>query len=141
MNYSGKRFSLMGDSISTFLGVTDEAGVFYGRTMCRKGGLADRHDTWWMRVIDGLGGVLEKNDSWSGSCVAPAGLFDCASSETRCAALGRPDVILLFLGGNDAGFADVEVRPLTEVFALDEKYGVAPGHDVRMQYLITGRRP
>ncbi|MBL7253562.1 class I SAM-dependent methyltransferase [Paractinoplanes lichenicola] len=38
-----------------------------------------------------------------------------------------------------AGLADVTVTPLTAIYELDEKYGVAPGHEVQMQYLITGR--
>lgn len=104
MNYTGKSFSVLGDSMSTFKGFTAEEGVFYGRSMCRKGGFTDHHDSWWMRVIDGASGVLERNNSYSGSCVAPVGLFDCASSNARCAALGNPDVILIFLGANDAGF-------------------------------------
>ncbi|REF36012.1 class I SAM-dependent methyltransferase [Thermasporomyces composti] len=37
-----------------------------------------------------------------------------------------------------AGFAKVAVTPLQEIYELDEKYGVAPGHKVQMQFLITG---
>jgi ubiquinone/menaquinone biosynthesis C-methylase UbiE len=37
-----------------------------------------------------------------------------------------------------AGFAQVVVTPLEEIFELDQKYGVAPGHKVQMQFLITG---
>ncbi|WP_305788701.1 class I SAM-dependent methyltransferase [Symbioplanes lichenis] len=40
----------------------------------------------------------------------------------------------------DAGLRDVTVTPLTEVLELDRDHGVAPGHEVQMQYLITGRR-
>ena len=38
------------------------------------------------------------------------------------------------------GFADVTVTPLETIYALDEEHGVAPGHHVQMQYLLTGRR-
>jgi len=39
------------------------------------------------------------------------------------------------------GLLDVTVTPLSEVLELDRTYGVAPGHDVQLQYLITGRKP
>lgn len=37
-----------------------------------------------------------------------------------------------------AGFADVTVTPLTSILELDRSHGVAPGHDVRLQYLVRG---
>ncbi|NEE00988.1 class I SAM-dependent methyltransferase [Phytoactinopolyspora halotolerans] len=40
-----------------------------------------------------------------------------------------------------AGFEAVTVQPLPELLELDRRFGVADGHDVRMQYLITGRSP
>ena len=40
-----------------------------------------------------------------------------------------------------AGFTGVTVTPLTEILALDRRYGVAEGHEVRLQFLITGRAP
>lgn len=39
-----------------------------------------------------------------------------------------------------AGLADVQVVALEEVLELDRAHGVAPGHDVQLQYLVTGRR-
>lgn len=38
-----------------------------------------------------------------------------------------------------AGFADVTVTSLPEILDLDRRHGVADGHEVRPQYLITGR--
>lgn len=40
-----------------------------------------------------------------------------------------------------AGFVDVEVTELTRLHELDVEYGVAPNHEVLMQYLIRGTRP
>lgn len=37
-----------------------------------------------------------------------------------------------------AGYADVTITPLTEVLAVDERLGVAPGHRPRLQYLVRG---
>lgn len=42
---------------------------------------------------------------------------------------------------SDAGFVDVRVRQLDEIYRLDERYGVAPGHEIRMQYMITAKAP
>lgn len=39
-----------------------------------------------------------------------------------------------------AGFVDVEVVELTRLHQLDVEYGVAPNHEVLMQYLIRGTR-
>lgn len=41
---------------------------------------------------------------------------------------------------HEGGLADVQVHELREILDLDRRYGVAPGHDVQLQYLITGRR-
>lgn len=39
------------------------------------------------------------------------------------------------------GFINVEVSELPEIVELDERYGVAPGHRVQMQYRMSARRP
>jgi lysophospholipase L1-like esterase len=106
MDYTGKKFSILGDSISTFKGVTvDDPNTFYGSVMCQKGGLTGAQDTWWMQVITALGGVLERDNAYSGSCITDGyGLGRGACTEERTSALGSPDVILIFMGGNDMGF-------------------------------------
>ena len=70
-DFTGKKISVLGDSISTFKGVTkDDPNTFYGRVMCEKGGFAGVQDTWWARVIAALGGTVEKINAYSGSCIA-----------------------------------------------------------------------
>ncbi|MBM7515874.1 class I SAM-dependent methyltransferase [Nocardioides nitrophenolicus] len=39
-----------------------------------------------------------------------------------------------------AGFAEVRVTPLTSILDLDRRFGVAPDHEVQLQYLVTARR-
>lgn len=39
-----------------------------------------------------------------------------------------------------AGFSDVTVTPLTQILELDRRYGVAPDHEVQLQYLIRAVR-
>lgn len=119
MDYTGKKFSILGDSISTFKGVTtDDPNTFYGRVMCEKGGFSGVDDTWWMRVIHGLGGVFERDNAFAGSCVADGwGLGRGMSSAERTGALGAPDVILIFGGANDFGFG-VPAAAFREAYAL-----------------------
>lgn len=38
-----------------------------------------------------------------------------------------------------AGFSDVVVTPLTDILELDRRFGVADGHEIQLQFLITGR--
>ena len=102
----GKRFSFLGDSISTYRGITrDDPNTFYGREMIQKGGFSGAEDTWWMRVVTAFAGVLEADNAFSGSCVTDGyGLGRGACATERIAALGAPDVICIFMGANDAGF-------------------------------------
>lgn len=106
MDYTGKKFSFMGDSISTYKGVTvTDPNTFYGREMIRKGGFAGVEDTWWMRLAAALGGVMEADNAFSGSCVTDGyGLGRGACTMERVGALGDPDVICIFMGANDRGF-------------------------------------
>ena len=106
-DFTGAKISVLGDSISTFKGVTrDDPNTFYGRVMCEKGGFAGVQDSWWARVIAALGGEVEKINAYSGSCVADGyGLGRGACTPERIGNLGSPDVILIFMGANDMGFS------------------------------------
>ncbi|WP_422774950.1 hypothetical protein ACN28C_32675 [Plantactinospora sp. WMMC1484] len=39
-----------------------------------------------------------------------------------------------------AGLRDVTVTPLTSIYELDRRFGVAPDHEHQTQFLVTGRR-
>lgn len=143
MDYTGKRFSILGDSISTFKGVTvDDPNTFYGSAMCRKGGLAGPEDTWWMRVINGLGGVLEADNAYSGSCVTDGwGLGRGACAPERIAALGRPEVILIFMGANDMG-VQVPEADFRRAYGLmlERLQKACPHGEIWCATLINGRK-
>lgn len=124
-NYYGKKFSIMGDSISTF-GTDDSRNIdgvychsYAPSQSCRysvlgnvtEGGTTYEsfafkvNDTWWMRVINGLGGTLARNDSYRGSSVSTVRNAPYMASQERVNYLGEngtPDVILVFGGTNDA---------------------------------------
>jgi lysophospholipase L1-like esterase len=105
--YFGKKFSILGDSISTLGGYNPkDYDVYYDGYMCRITEIKTKKDTWWGAVIDFFGGELLVNDAYSGSCVT--GTFHPAgSSDRRTGALHygnvQPDVILVYLGVNDYG--------------------------------------
>ena len=110
--YFGKRFSVLGDSISTLEGFLPKGNpVFYDAACREKSGIWEMGDTWWGKVIDFFGGELLVNDSWSGCRVArpaaSADAFPCGCSEKRTGRLHvedvQPDVILIYMGINDWG--------------------------------------
>lgn len=108
--YSGKNFSILGDSISTLKGYNPEGySVFYEGSNCEKSGVNGIEDTWWGQVINYFGGELLVNNSWSGSQVAKVpnqfGLFPSGCSDERTNGLHKdgkyPDVIIVYIGTND----------------------------------------
>ena len=110
-SYQNKLFSILGDSISTFEGVSvPKNAVYYDRAQKMESGVVRQNDTWWGNAIERLGGELLVNNSFSGSTVSK--LFGCevdtyGCSDERTNALAKedktPDVILVFLGINDWG--------------------------------------
>lgn len=117
---SGKRLSILGDSISTF-GVPDQdnaTGTWtYPGNRCRypqNNLFTNVNYCYWKRLLDRYGMVLGINESWAGSRVSNTQATDsgdlgpnrCISSETRIGHLGEngtPDIILVYAGTNDAG--------------------------------------
>ena len=144
-SYKNKRFSILGDSISTLLGYNPEgAAVFYDAYMGRIAGVLAPEDTWWGQVINALGGELLVNDSFSGSTVCPlhgGEIESHASGDKRTSNLARdgvsPDVILIMMGTNDCGMRfslDGEFIPsyrlmlekIKSLYPLAEIYCITP---------------
>ena len=111
MDYKNKYFSILGDSISTFEGISEpKESVYYDTAHKLASGIATVSDTWWGQVVERLGGKLLVNNSWSGSTVCWNSLYQVPSygcSDERTASLGKdgisPDVIIVFMGTNDWG--------------------------------------
>lgn len=109
--YKGKYFSILGDSITTFEGVSEpKEGVFYDTSKKIASGVTTADKTWWGIVLKELGGKLLVNNSISGSTVTGNSLFDYQSygcSDLRTSSLGadgvNPDIIIVYLGTNDWG--------------------------------------
>ena len=103
--------SILGDSISTYVGVSNDStanstiagnNVYY--TAGRHG--VYQADTWWQQVIDSTDLELLVNNSWSGSCILSERSGTVGAYIDRCVQLhnnsgATPDVIAVFLGTND----------------------------------------
>lgn len=101
-----KRISILGDSVSTFAGITPPEAIFYDAWRQEETGVTSPDDTWWMQVIQGMGGILGVNNSYAGSTVS-GGFMTSGTSEKRLRTLsaeGEPDMILVAMGANDWGF-------------------------------------
>lgn len=109
--YKNKLFSVLGDSISTFEGVSEpEFAAFYDNYNKLLGNIYSPKQTWWGIVIDTLGGELLVNNSISGSTVTWHPSYEIPSyacSDERTESLSRgeiaPDVIMVYIGTNDWG--------------------------------------
>ncbi len=108
--YYGKKFSVLGDSISTFSGFNPPGyKIFYQGENCEKAGITEKNRTWWQRVINYFGGELLVNNSYAYSRVTQlpevSDLFPSGCSTERTSALhsgkALPDVILVCMGTSD----------------------------------------
>lgn len=111
---ANKKLSVIGDSISTYEGVSNNAtanstiggnAVFYKTQMAL-------NDTWWKQTADNTGMEILVNNSWSSSNVAVYGdntLTSKAGCGDRAVNLHddtnnvNPDVIAAYIGINDCG--------------------------------------
>lgn len=129
--YTGKKLSIYGDSISTFVGHIPEGNaIYYYGSNC---GVGTVNDTWWKKVLDATGMELLVNNSWSGRCVSK--LRDSAGGTLNSggyrshnvAKLGvngmAPDVIIVKLGINDFNNGcELGVYDGSQEFPTDAKY-------------------
>lgn len=110
-----KTYSVLGDSISTFKGVVpDENRWYYDAADTNRTGVTSPGQTWWMHVIEGEGGALAANASFSGSMVQgdgfPAACDPKRARQLRGADAKQPNVVLVFIGVNDYGWASPEAQ-------------------------------
>ena len=97
------RFSVLGDSYSTFNGYVDpdtnDVWPFYENIH-----VTDVSQMWWRQLADSTGWQVEKNNSFSGSLICNmdyANYFGPHSFLRRMDDLGNPDCIFVFGGTND----------------------------------------
>ena len=132
--FKGKKLSILGDSISTYKGVsndkrankTTEDNPYYYRPAF------EQKDTYWQKILDDFGMTLCVNNSWSGGNLS--GTYDPSSGVNRSSELARddgetPDFIIVFMGINDVGrgidFAVFEMSYKQTIATVKEKYPLA----------------
>lgn len=105
----GVKISILGDSISTFYSPTSpvnsyyhEDGQYYYPKYC--GSINTYEKTWWGQLYLNNEMILGVNNSWSGSTAygtnSSAGMNDARIN--TLIENGDPDIIIVFLGANDA---------------------------------------
>jgi lysophospholipase L1-like esterase len=100
------RFSILGDSYSTFEGYVqpDSNDVWYCPPPDNYINVTSVEQMWWYQVAQAMGWTLERNNSFSGSLVCNwnyGNYYGPYSFLRRMDNLGNPDVILVFGGTND----------------------------------------
>lgn len=118
---NGKLISILGDSISTYQGVSDDSNI--NSTLfanpCHYRDPFPLEGTYWMRVMSSFKMKLCVNNSWSGGNLS--GRNDETSGVNRAHQLSRnsgekPDLVIVFMGLNDLG-RGVDVNVFAEDYA------------------------
>lgn len=135
VNLKGKNISILGDSISTFGGISNDGAnantnikdnaVFYPKYEIDKA-----EKTWWKQAVDSTGMNLLVNNSWSGSKVTNG---NGAAYDKRATELHdntgnnkgtNPDIIAVYMGVNDFD-NNVKLgsfKELSEVYSKENGY-------------------
>ena len=154
VDLKGKTISILGDSISTFSGISNDAtntnntigsnAVYYP-----KGEIDKASETWWMQTANATGMTMLVNNSWSGSKVLTGG---SAAYQTRCEQLHdntgadsgtHPDIIAVYIGINDfnANLAIGNFSKLEDIYTEEEGYitpeTVAEAYAIMIHKMIT----
>lgn len=135
VSLKGKNISILGDSISTFGGISNDGetantnikdnAVFYPKYEIDKA-----EETWWKQTVDSTGMKLLVNNSWSGSKVTNG---NGAAYDKRATELHdnvgvnkgvNPDIIAVYMGVNDFD-NKVELGTFTD---LKDVYTKENGH-------------
>ena len=103
------RFSVLGDSYSTFVGYVDPESndVWYDTMPNNHTDVTSVEQMWWYKVANEMGWVMDKNNSFSGALICNFWGYNSGSYYRhhsfirRMDNLGDPDVILVFGGIND----------------------------------------
>lgn len=113
---NGKKLSILGDSISTFKGVSNNAEtnstignneVFYGKDTSVLN--FNENDTWWKQSADKTGASVLVNNSWAGANVATnygngtKGGCTARAENLHDVNNVNPDIVAVYMGINDCG--------------------------------------
>ncbi len=141
---TGKKLSIMGDSITTFDGWSNstEVNTTLGENALYypNGVVTDVNATWWKQTADITGMEILVNNAWAGSTVSartglpgagwntrPGNLHDNTPDDNPGGENINPDVIAVYLGINDSGNGVICNTTFNDAFwAKVEKDGYEP---------------
>ena len=131
--FTGKKISILGDSISTFKGFIPTNYLhFYPQSY---GDVRNIYQTWWMQVINGLGAGLFIDNAYGGSTVCNFDSFS-TSNDNRLKALiineKVSEVLLIFMGTNDCASEYVNANSFEEAYTtmLTKIQSLSPGTEI-----------
>ena len=131
--FTGKKISILGDSISTFEGyIPKDYKYFYPQPY---GDVRNIYQTWWMKVINGLGAGLYINNAYGGSTVCNFDEYS-TSNDKRLEALrindNLSDVLFIFMGTNDCASKYVNVNTFKEAYTtmLNKLKTISPNSEI-----------
>lgn len=155
----GKQLSVLGDSISTYVGVSNNAQENLSDNAVHYASQMAQADTYWQQIIDEFGMKLCLNNSWSGAYASkhkPNVNADKDSDGSVSSGMARanklekgdgtsPDYILVYIGINDlnAGVAaDVIASSYTQMLlTMSEAYPYAKVFCLNMPNRNVGNSP
>ena len=132
---SGKKVSILGDSISTFYAegsvmnsyYSGENQFYYPRYSAT---VKTVELTWWYQLLNNTGMTLGINNSWSGSTAAGTNVSS-GVQDSRIDTLdenGTPDIVIIYLGTNDCASAftvEVFAEAIETIVAKVKALGVS----------------
>ena len=148
VDLTGKNISILGDSISTFGGISNDStnanSTISGNAVYfPKYDITSADMTWWKQTADRTGADILVNNSWSGSRVLNN---NGAAYQTRCEQLHddtgvnsgtQPDIIAVYIGINDfdANLTCGTFNQLSDVY--DEETGYITPTTFAQAYAIV----
>lgn len=154
VSLAGKTISILGDSISTYQGYSNDSSttndsIGSNAVYFPKYDIDNVNETWWKQAIDATGMQLLVNNSWSGSRVFNN---DGAAYLTRCTQLHdntgsnsgtEPDIIAVYMGVNDfnGGVALGSFEALSDIYSEEDGYitptNFAQAYAIMMHKLVS----
>lgn len=106
---NGKTISFIGDSITTYKGISKCNNPWYGNTEASRGNTTMLYaDTWWAQLMEGYGMELEANHSTGAISVVDRAVSHYGD-------VGSPDIVVVFMGTNDKDNFTIQNKEFTDL--------------------------
>ena len=121
--YGDKYLSIMGDSISTYDGITLSGNsIWYGATSIAQAGFSSHYDTYWGNMLEHIEMKLCVDNAWSGDNVCSSGRAFGRAQNLHNGST-NPDLILVYYGINDTWGGAGGGKQVGELYTLLQNRG------------------